>query len=225
MPPLPPVTDPAVIRVGFETDTGASISAGSRFFLSYTGSAPSEADLNTLASGIEAAWLANIAPSVCSAESLISVTCTDLSSDSGNEGTWTGSESGSGGSDALIASACMVVNHHILRRYRGGRPRTYLRCGDKAVLATPNTWTPDFQTQVREAWEAFIVAVTAITGIGVTSLALVNVSYYAGNLVFTTPSGRARNIPQLRAGGPHVDTVVLTTVSEKVGSQRKRLDI
>jgi hypothetical protein len=225
MPPLPPVTDPPAIRVAFATATGATVNAGSRFFLSYAGSAPSSADLVSLATAVEEAWVTHIAPSVCSSEQLVSVLCTDLSSDSGQEGEWTGSESGSGGSDPLIASACMVVNHHILRRYRGGRPRTYLRCGDTSVLAEPNIWTTAFQTQVREAWEAFIAEVIATTGIGVTSLALVNVSNYSGNTVYTTPSGRARNIPKLRVGGPITDIVTLSTVAEKIGSQRKRLDI
>jgi hypothetical protein len=50
------------------------------------------------------------------------------------------------------------------------------------------------------------------------------VSWFSGNTVFITSTGRGRNIPTKRVT-PLVDVIVNSTVATKVGSQRKRLDI
>jgi hypothetical protein len=222
---MPPLAPPGpVIKVAFEINTGASITAGSRFFLKYSGGTPTAADLTTLASDVEAAWVAHLASVTKSTEALVSVTCTDLSSDTGNEGIWTGTSDGSLAGNELPANACALVNHQIARRYRGGRPRTYLRCGVAAALQTPNEWTATFQGQVLAGWQAFIAQILALTGFGFTLLDDVNVSWFSGNRVFMTPSGRARNIPVPR-DTPLVDNITNSSVPIKVSSQRRRLDI
>jgi len=222
MPPLPTPGD--VLRVQFYSTDDASRQAGSRFFVNYTGGTPGSGTLTTLASSIASEWATNIAPIVHSNEDLVKVVITDLSSDTGAEGVWDGSHAGGLGGPELIASACVVVDHQILRRYRGGHPRTYLRAGDATKLATMNEWTTAFQTVALAAWEAWIAAVLATTVGGITLNNIVNVSWYSGNTVFMTPSGRARNIPKLRVT-PLVDEVQSSTVLLKVGSQRRRLDI
>jgi hypothetical protein len=224
MPPLPPVTSPACVKVEFKTNTTAAELAGSRFFLSYAGGPPDSADLNTLATVVSNGWNTNIAPSVNSAESLVSVVITDLSSATGAIGEDLTVHDGTHGGTQLPASACMVMNHHILRRYRGGRPRTYLRVGNDGDIVDADQWSSGILTSVLDAWEAWIAEIIATTGIGVTDLAIANISYKEGNLVFTTPSGRARNIPQPRPGGPLVDAIQSTTPAAKIGSQRRRLD-
>jgi hypothetical protein len=222
---MPPLTPPGpVIKVAFETDTGASIPAGSRFFLKYSGGTPTTADLNTLATDVATAWASHIAPVVRSTESLVTVTCTDLSSDTGAEGVATVSHAGSLSGDSLPANAAALVNHSVARRYRGGRPRTYLRCGVAESLATANEWTTSFQADVLAAWQAWIAAVLALTGFGFTLLDDVNVSWFSGNRVFTTPSGRARNIPVPR-DTPIIDNITNSSVPQKVSSQRRRLDL
>lgn len=227
MPPLP--SPGPVLRCSFSAGTNASIEASSRVFIGYSGSAPSAGDLETLATAVSSAWGTHIAPQVSSAESLHGVTIIDLSSSSGNIGEWTGTVAGTRSGDELLASACMVLNHKIARRYRGGRPRTYLRCGVFSDLDGTNEWGAGFLSATLSAWEAFIAEVLATTGIGITSLQLLNVGYYDGNLVFTSPSGRARNIPQLRkvagVATPNVDSITSTAPATKVGSQRRRLDI
>jgi hypothetical protein len=222
MPPLP--SPGAVLRCSFSTGDDASIPAGSRVYLSYSGGAPSSGDLSTLATAVSAAWGDHIAVLVSGAESLHNVTIDDLSSDMGEEGVWEGTVAGSRTTAQLIASACAVVNHKIGRKYRGGRPRTYLRCGTVGDLEGTNEWVTGFIDDVTAGWEAFIAEILATTGIGITLSNIVNVSYYNGNRVFTTPTGRARNIPILRET-PLVDNVTSSTTATKVGSQRRRLDI
>jgi hypothetical protein len=222
---MPPLAPPGpVIRCSFQTTDGASHVAGSRFFLKYSGGTPTSADLNTLASDISTAWGAHVAGVVLNSEHLTQVVCTDLSSDTGNEGTWDGSVAGTLGGSSLPANIAACVNHSIARRYRGGRPRTFLRCGTQGTMATPNEWTNDFQGEVQSAWEGWIAAILALSGFGFTLLDDVNVSWYSGNTVFTTPTGRARNIPVARVT-PIVDNITASTVAIKLGSQRRRLDV
>jgi hypothetical protein len=216
----------AVLQISFNIGDEASHEAGSRFFMTYTGGAPSAGDLNTLASGVADAWETDLAGVTYENEALHGVTITDLSSDTGAVGEWTGTKAGSDTGSPLIASAAFVVNHQIDRRYRGGRPRTYLRAGVVGSLATgsSNEWSTGSLAAVLDGWEAWIHDIGEITGVGITLTNIVNVSWYKGNTVFTTPTGRARNIPVLR-DTPVVDVIVASSVATKVGSQRRRLDI
>jgi hypothetical protein len=216
----------AVLQVEFLTGDNADIEAGSRFFLTYTGGAPSAGDLNTLASDISTDYGTHMAPLLASSESLHNVTITDLSSDSGAVGEWTGTVDGTRSGTNLIASGAFLVNHQIDRRYRGGRPRTYVRGGVMGDLASghSNLWSDTFIAAALAGWEAWIAEILGTTGVGITLTNIVNVSWYKGNTVFTTPTGRARNIPVLRIT-PVVDVIVASTVATKVGSQRRRLDI
>lgn len=225
MPPLP--APGPIIRVEFKIGDGATVEAGSRFFISYAGGPPSSTNLTTFAGEVAVGWSETLAAVTNNAESLHGVICTDLASDVGAEGTWSGSESGSYGSGAqLIANAAMVVNHTIPRRYRGGRPRTYLRCGDETSLVSGSTnqWGTTFLGLAATAWGDFVSYVIGRTPGGFTPTAIVNVSWFNGNTVFTTPTGRARNIPVKRTT-PLVDGITAHTLATKIGSQRRRLDI
>ena len=221
MPALP--SPGSVLQCQFLAGDNASIEAGSRFFLKYTSAAPSSADLTTLATDISVAWGEHIAGAVMDGESLHGVTVIDLSSDVGNEGIWTGTVAGTREGSALPASACAVVNHSIARRYRGGRPRTYLRAGVEADMATNNTWDSTFLTEVLGAWQAFISQILGDTPGSIVLSDIINVSFYKGFTVFTTPSGRARNIPTPRET-PVLDNIVNSSVAVKIGSQRRRLN-
>lgn len=222
MPGLP--SPGPILRVEFLTGDDASHEAGSRFYLSYSGAAPSSGDLSTLATAVSTDWGTHIASLVNESYSLHGVDITDLSSDTGAIGSWAGTVAGTRTGDFLPANAAAVMNHAILRRYRGGRPRTFLCCGVEEDMEGTNEWTEAFQTAVLTGWEAWIAEILATTGIGITSLALVNVSWYKGNTVFTTPTGRARNIPTPRTT-PVVDNIQSTSVAPKIGSQRRRLDL
>jgi hypothetical protein len=158
-------------------------------------------------------------------EALHDVTITDMSSSTGSIGTWTGSEEGTSAGNALPASACALVNHEISRRYRGGRPRTYVRCGRSQDLNGTNEWTSGFQSSVLEAWQDWIASILAVSTLSITLENIINISYYEGFTPFETPSGRYKNIPNLRTGGPVKDNIVSSVVAIKVASQRRRLNI
>lgn len=223
MAPLPSPGN--VLRVEFKIGDGASIEAGSRFFLSYTGGTPNTTDLNTLATDVATDWNTHMASVTASTDSLHGVTITDLSSDTGAVGEWTGTHSGTGAADTLQASICAVVNHQVGRRYRGGRPRTYLRCGGTGDLSTPSQWLTDSAATFLSSWEAWIAAILATTGLSITLANIVNVSWYEGYTNYISPSGRYRSIPKLRVGGPIVDDIVGSSIPTKLGSQRRRLNV
>ena len=223
MAPLPPVA--GVLRVEFTIGDEASIEAGSRFFLSYTGGPPNTTDLNTLATDVSTAWGSHMAPEVNDNESLHGVVITDLSSDEGAQGIWTGTINGGLTGIQLPASTCAVMNHQINRRYRGGRPRTYVRFGQTTSLAGTNEWTSGAQSAFLSCWEAWIAAILGTGSLSITLANIVNVSYYSGFTAFESPSGRYRNIPKLRVDGPVVDVIQSTTTASKLGSQRRRLNI
>jgi hypothetical protein len=222
VPAVAPV--PGALRIAFAINNGDSHLAGSRFFVNYTGGPPTADNLNTFATAVSAAWGSHLAPLTRVDEALETVNITDLSTDSAALGAWAGSIEGTRGGNDLVGNACAIVNHQISRRYRGGRPRTYLRCGVDGDLDQSNTWTSDFQSAVLTGWQAFVADILSTTGIGIALVDDINISYYSGNRVFTGPTGRARNIPIPRAT-PLVDPIIDSSVSHKVGSQRRRLDL
>jgi hypothetical protein len=70
---------------------------------------------------------------------------------------------------------------------------------------------------------AFFAALEAAVWSGASSLAQVNVSYYKGFTVVTSPTtGRARNVPTLRSA-PVVDAVTAQAVRTSIGTQRRRI--
>lgn len=226
MPPLP--SPGPIVRVTFLMGIDASIEAGSRFFLAYSGGTPNVTDLNTAAEDIADYWETNIAPLVNADESLHGVNVRDLSSDVGALGVWEGTKAGTGTAyPQLPASACAVVNHVTGVSYRGGHPRTYLRCGqaDAYYQDGTNLWTADFAAAVQAGWEAWIAACLAISGISVTFDNIVNVSYYSGYNTSTPPwRGPGFKYPSKLRDTPRVETITSSNVALKVGSQRRRLN-
>lgn len=226
MPPLP--TPGAVLRVEFLMGINASIEAGSRFFLSYSGGPPNSTDLNTLATDIADSWESTVASQVSTTESLHGVTVTDLSSDTGALGVWTGTKAGAySGGTPLTASVCAVVNHQTGVRYRGGHPRTYLRCGviDSEVLNGTNEWTSTFQASVTSVWEAWIAAILAVSTLSITLTNIVNVSWYQGVDTSTPPwRGPGYKYPPKLRTTPRVETITGSSCALKLGSQRRRLN-
>lgn len=222
MPPLPAV--PGVVKAELQLGIGVAYLSGSRIFLQYTGSAPSNADMSTLAHGIDTAANAHLAALVPSGRALGPWTCTDLSSDSGAQSTYTGSGSGSRSGTGLDAGRCAVFNHQVARRYRGGKPRTYIPCGVTSDLAGENAFNSSFITAATGAWSAFVAEVLATSGLDIDLVNIVNVSYYNGYDTSTPPwRGPGYKYPPRLRSSPLIDQIVSTTVASKLGSQRRRL--
>jgi hypothetical protein len=211
--------------VDLSVNTDSSIPAGSRFFLSYTGSPPNGTDLGILATAVMTSWGAHWKQIVVASEALIGVICTDLSSDTGAVGSWSGSLSGTASGTPLPASAAIMVGHRQPRRYRGGQPRTYMRGGVEEDLSGHNQWSPSQISSWQTNWGDFIADIEATSGMSITIQDIVLVSFYTGfNTVGPDAEGRYRYPPKKR-DSPLVNNITGSYVAAKVGSQRRRLDI
>lgn len=193
-----PLPDVSTIKVRLVYTTAAVADASTRLFFSYAGSAPSADNCVTLAGDIKDAWVAQLASLVTSNFALVEVDVLDIATDSGNFGSWEGSELGTrGGGEAPIQCA-LGIEYNIPRRYRGGKPRCYLPAGTLSDLDGVAQWTADFITEVETAFPAFISAVEALSVGAVGALAHINLSYYKGFTNITNSSGRERAVPKYR---------------------------
>lgn len=217
----PPLPASPCVRVRLIYTNADSSFAGSRFYLSYTGGAPSGADCTTLASDIAAAWESNIATLVNSGDTLTEIDVLDIATNSGLSGQWDGSHVGTSDGAPLPAQVAMNVEYDIARRYRGGKPRMFLPApGDEAV-ATAGTWTSGVITDTNAGMAAFFAAIEALDVGSMGTLTHVNLSYYQGFTNVTNSSGRTRAAPKYRAAAL-LDTVVGYAAKLEMGSQRRR---
>jgi hypothetical protein len=220
MPALPAV--PKVIRVALIHSYGEDNDVVTRFFVSYSGTAPTAAQLNTYAAAMITNWGTDL-KSLCNAQVKITeCVVEDLSSPTSAIGAAVGSTAGTLAGATLTGGTAFVVSYTIARRYRGGHPRGYWPFGDAVTLNDPQTWTAGFTGNVNADLGAFFTDALAAGWTGAGTLLHVNVSYYEGFTVVTNPiTGRARNVPTLRAT-PLVDTVTGIVARTQVGSQRRR---
>jgi hypothetical protein len=213
MPALPPV--PQVLKIQTIMSQGGTLVAFVHDFLRYTGSAPSNNDLNNVAGAISTAWLNAWAPLAPITYSITNVNVTDLTSATAAHGTNAISHLGTRAGNQLTASTSMLVNQKIARRYRGGKPRQYWPFGVAADLLTPATWTSAFLTAAAGGLTSWTNALLALNWPGANIAQIVSISYYSG----TNPT---TGKPELRPT-PIVDPVTNHTVNIRVASQRRRL--
>jgi hypothetical protein len=218
MPALPVV--PNVVKADLQWSVSSDITVATGLFFEYSGTAPNNAAALSLAATIYAAWAAN--NSLWDEDtSAIGCKVTDLSSSSGGVGEHAGSTAG-GLTEPIAGSSCLLVNYAISRRYRGGRPRSYLPWGDATKLGNRQTWEASFITAANAAITDTFAAIIGSSSGGTTITNHVNVSYYEGFTLVTSPTtGRGRNVPTLRTA-PLVDTISGFAASTRVASQRRR---
>lgn len=200
---------------------GAGNDWGNRFYLSYSGSAPSGANCVTLAGDVAGAWNTNLAPIIADGYSLTEVDVLDIATDSGLSGQWTGSHSGSAGGNNPPAQVTMNVELGISRRYRGGKPRIYLPGSDTSHANEYNQWSSGYLTTVQTAVAAFFSALEALSVGSMGTLAHVSLSYYKGFTNITNSSGRERAVPTYRTSAL-VDAVTGYFPKAVFGSQKRR---
>lgn len=220
MPALPPV--PNVVRVDIQTNVGADVAALSRIHVGYTGGAPSSADAASLASQIYVAAAATLAPYMHLSDALRGIEVTDLSSPTGGQGSHAQLTVGSLAGQPLPADVCVLGSMTIGRRYRGGKPRTYLRMGDSNTVLTAQSWTAAFLSNVEASYDAMRADIATYSAGTTVLTTLKNVSYYSGFTLVVNPiTGRGRNVAKPRLV-PVVDTVTDWVPEVKFGSQRRR---
>lgn len=221
MPALPAV--PSTVRVQLKHTFGVDNDLMVRFYLQYSGSAPTAAQLNTFCTAIATAWNSDMAAQISSLVTLVEVIAEDLSSSTGATGSWSGTHSGTSGTTEIPLSTAMLVNFTIARRYRGGKPRMYWPPPNGGDLTSPSAWSTATITAWNTALGSFFTAAEAAVWTGGGTLSQVNVSYYSGFTAFKGPTGRYRNIATLRTGGPVVDAITSVTANGKPANQRRRL--
>jgi hypothetical protein len=223
MPALPSVPKVLKIVLPFAIETG--VNALNRFFMQYTGTAPTPAQLQTFCNSISANAATNMGSLMSGLKEFLPVTAEDLSSPTGAvaAGNLTNAGSRSGGS--IPSSACAIINFQIARRYRGGKPKVFCPFGVTTDVATNGRWVPAFPTAFGNAWAAFNAANVAAGWTGAGTLSQVNVSYYSGfNPVQNPVTLRWRNVPRLRIT-PVVDEIVGFQPESDIGSQRRRNNV
>lgn len=217
-PPLP--ASPCVrIRLDYTQNDG--FEAGSRFFLSYSGAAPTAGNCSTLATDVKDAWVTNLAPLIGEYFSLTEVDALDIASDSGASGQWTGSAAASRSGTTLPVQAATNIEYDIARRYRGGKPRMFLPPGVGADQLDGGHWDTAYIDDVNAGILAFFEELEALSIGAIGTLAHVNLSYYQGFTNVTNSSGRTRAAPKYRASAL-VDPVESYACKALIGSQRRR---
>jgi hypothetical protein len=206
-------------RLGFQqTD---SFEGGVRFFLSYSGSAPSAANCATLASDIATAYSAQVAAWVNDHWYLSEVDVLDIATVTGLSGQATPSIAGTRSGTPVPAQLASNVEFDIARRYRGGKPRIFWPPGDMADLVNDSTWDTGFQAGITTMTVNFFAQIAALSIGSMGTLKHVNLSYYRGFTNITNSSGRIRAVPTYRATALH-DNVTGYAGKATVGSQKRR---
>lgn len=219
MPPLPDVNK--CLRLAFVGSYGPDLDVVNRIFMEYSGTPPTNLDLDSLAAACCIAWGSFISPMQSPAYVLESCSIEDLSSSLAATGAHAVATTGTRGGGALPNDVCGVMQNRIQRRYRGGHCRTYLAVGTLTDLANNNTWNAGFIAAMVTAWEDFIAAVSGDVWLAGGTLFQVNVSYFSGFTNVLYPSGRYRAVPTRRVL-PLLDGISSYSLNPHLGSQRRR---
>jgi hypothetical protein len=217
--PLPPV--PNVVRLQTRLSLDADLDVLTRWYLEYSGTAPTITQLDTLATDAATLWATTLAPYFTNDRTLIEVIIEDLGSSGGATGTATVSHAGTLSGSFVAAGVALMINYTVSRRYRGGKPRVYLPALGDADLSNAQTWGGGHFATIAADVDVWLVAVGAAFPSGMGFVSHVNVSYYEGFTVFLNPSGRARNISTPRTT-PLVDLITSSHANPRVSSQRRR---
>lgn len=221
MAPLPSVAK--VLKIALIWTDGVNDDIVSRFFVRYSGVAPTGANLATFGVDIGTAYDAHLAALAGESITLSRVEIIDLSSSVSAAADTPEAIPGTRTGHAVPVDVATVISYVLGRRYRGGHPRGYFPFGVSEDLNNLQVWQTGYVSDVDAAWTAFFVALEAAGWAGAGTLDHVNISYYHGFTVVTDPiTGRARNVPTLR-GTPIVDAVSSHIVRAHVGTQRRRL--
>jgi len=221
MPALPFV--PNVLKAVETYAIGSNGSAATVTHWQYSGSAPTAANLAGFAADWQAQVSAQLKFLMNDNNQWTGITLTDLASSSGKQGSNTTPVTGTLTGALLPGSTALLMNHQVGTRYRGGKPRTYFPWGDEGKQAGSSLWASGFTSLCSTNYAAAVTAFTGATAGSTTIVGPCAVSYYSGFTVEISPStGRARNVPKLRAGGPVVYPIITSTPRAQYATIRRR---
>jgi hypothetical protein len=221
MAPLPVVA--STLRVACIHVDDNDLNLISRFFITYTGSAPSTGQLDTFCTAVGTAWGSDLKSLTGTAVELTTVEAVDLTSSTSASGVASPAIAGTRSGNAIPADNCALTSYEINRRYRGGHPRGYWPFGIQTDLLNTQEWSSTFTGLVLTGIENFFSGIIASGWSGAGTLTHTNASLFEGFSVEISPStGRARNVPTKRATAV-VDPVLSYVVRARIASQRRRL--
>jgi hypothetical protein len=207
------------VKLDYTSVAGAL--AGSRFYLSYSGTAPTAANCVTLATDIIGAFVTNLIPLINQDYSLSEVDVLDISSETGASGVVPTSHAGTDSNPPLPANCAMNVEFQIARRYRGGKPRMYLPPAGTEAMLNQDKFAPSYVASVSSGMQAFFTALAGFSVGAMGTLKHVNLSYYKGFTNIENSSGRERAVPTYRTAAL-LDPVQGYVGKQVISSQRRR---
>lgn len=212
MPPLPAAPGAARVRfTGFDTTSGST--GGCRIFVSngieegFTLS-DVEAIAAAFLTNTSAGPLWNLGPMMSTAWEWSSCVVEDLTSSSAPSIEETGSVPGRYAQPALPPQCTVALSWTIARRYRGGKPRTYIPSIPTSAVAGEGTakLTSAYMTIAETAADSFQTVIGEISGLSAPVFG-VNVSYYDGGALRISPV---------------IDPIIGIAVHGRLDSQRRR---
>lgn len=223
MPAL--VDQPNVLKATFAFKVTEDANVVSRLFFAYTGTAPTNATCHTIANAMAAAWNNAFLADMVSSNTIESVTVEDLTTPTSGVSTFIDGQAGTAPAGTwLPAATCLLMNLHISRRYRGGKPRVYWPLYTSVILQDAQTWDPTTLASTTTSWQTnFLDVILGSVTDGCTITDQVSVSYYEGFTAVLNPiTGRYKNVNKPRTVAIAPDVVTGFTLNPKPGIQRRR---
>ena len=197
-----------VLKVEFLWNQDGLPAANVKYVL-YSGTPPTAGACAAIANSLGTAFLtANLIALYAETTLFEAVRVTDLNTTDGAVGSHSFAQAGSSPNITLPASASILVNHTIARRYRGGHPRSYYPAPSTQFYLPPNSYNSLVPSYVGAAEAAYALECTEFLDSGCQGVYNVNVSYV------TDDADRVAAV---------VDQITGSVVSGTIRSQRRRL--
>lgn len=206
MPALPVVANCLKYTQNYHISN--NLTAASIHHFIYSGGPPTAADCAALAATFQAAFITRTINQFPGTTSIGQGTVLDIASHTGAQGSGGSVTAGTRAGAEFPANVAVVINHTIARRYRGGKPRTYVPAQVATDNASAGLWNAGIVTNWTTQWANWITDCLAATHGGVSITQYVNVSYFL--------NGALRSTPQ-------VDQITSSACRTRIGSQRRRL--
>lgn len=217
----PPLPESPVVRVRLDFEDLTTNESGCRFYIGYSGSAPSGANCTTLAGDVSSAWSTYLAPHMSNEFALREVDVLDITTNSGLSGQWTGNIAGGLTGTGLPLQVAVNIEFGIARRYRGGKPRIYLPPSDNTNQLDAAHWSAAYVSAMNTAIADFFSQIEGLSIGAMGTLTHSNVSYYEGFTNHQNTSGRERAVPTYRSSAL-VEPITGYFCKGLFGSQRRR---
>jgi hypothetical protein len=221
MPPLP--NYPGVLKIVTQFSRSADTNIGTALHFLYSGTPPSDATCNTMATSISGFAIAQLVPLLDGDSGLHGIEVTDLSSPTAGHGLNATTSGGSRSGGVMPAATCALQSMKIARRYRGGKPRAYWPFGTATDLSNNQNWSGTALTDFAANLTAYIGGIIGLTTSGCVIGEQVSISYYSGFTAVVNPvTGRTRDVPKVRTAAITPDPIVSWAILTQVASQRRR---